>query len=77
MIKWFCDVCNLEIWHPENPVKVKAYRCGKSREDATVGWSEDDEILSVFCHAQCADLLERELRNAFIAAQELAVRNKS
>ena len=54
MIKWFCDMCGKEIEIPEHPVRIQASRCGKSRDDAEIGWSSDDEIGRLFCHARCA-----------------------
>jgi len=69
MIKWFCDICSLEITAPEHPVRVKAYRCGKNRDDADIGWGEEDVIFTSFCHKRCADRLETEVRNVFAAVK--------
>lgn len=65
MIKWFCDLCGLEILAPENPVRVRAYRCGKSRDDAEIGWGHDDTIASVFCHPKCSVELAERIQAAF------------
>lgn len=69
-IKWFCDVCQLEIVAPENPVRVKAYRCGKNRDDAEVGWGESYDIGSAWCHKACADDLERAVAATFADAMK-------
>lgn len=76
MIKWFCDVCSLEIVAPENPTNVRAYRCGKNRSDAAVGWGEDDDIMSLFCHSKCANVLEGEIKGAVDRAKR-AVKNNA
>jgi hypothetical protein len=76
MIKWFCDVCGEEIPEPENPVSVKAYRSGKSRLDAELGWGEPHDIIRAFCHKKCADALETELRSAFFNAKNIVGKEK-
>lgn len=64
MIKWFCDICGLEIESPHHPQRVKAYRCGKNRDDEEIGWGGTHDIISVFAHKQCANLLETEIKAA-------------
>jgi hypothetical protein len=75
MIKWFCDLCKLEIVAPEHPTNVRTSRCGKNREDADVGWGNDDNIFSVFAHKACADVLEVELKAARRRAEEMVINN--
>jgi hypothetical protein len=75
MIKWFCDICTLEIKAPEHPVCVRAYRCGKNRDNADVGWGHDTDIVAVFCHKACADVLETEIKSALNTAQRMARNN--
>lgn len=74
MIKWFCDLCGKEIEAPAHPVRVRAYRCGKNRDDVDVGWGEDHTITAGFYHEKCADVLETEL-NAGLRRAKLVVTN--
>ena len=62
MIKWFCDVCGLEIEAPQMPVRVAAYRSRKCRDDIDIGWGESDDIGKVWCHDKCADALEAKMK---------------
>lgn len=64
MIKWFCDLCGAEIVAPEHPVSVKAYRTGKNRDDAEIGWGESDYFVEMFCHANCAGALVTVIKAA-------------
>ena len=75
MIKWFCDICTSEIIAPEHPVRVRAYRCGKNRDDADVGWGHDDDVISVFAHKVCADALEVEIKAALSTAKRVVMNN--
>ncbi|MCR4301842.1 MAG: hypothetical protein NUV51_09550 [Sulfuricaulis sp.] len=75
MVKWFCDVCDLEIAPPMCPVQVATYQTTKGRTDPDIGWSESDDVLKVFCHAKCADVLELEIKGAFDNARRVVKNN--
>lgn len=64
MIKWFCDVCGNEIKAPDNPVLVRAYCCGKNRDHAEIGWGQESDIIDVFVHKTCADVLVIKIQAA-------------
>ena len=68
MVKWFCDICGLEIPTPLNLERVVAYRCVKNHDDADRGWGYGDDIVKVFCHKECADILQTELDDALVRA---------
>lgn len=74
MIKWFCDVCGDEILVDMLPIRVRAYRCVKGRDDPDVGWGHSVDIVNVFCHIKCADVLQNELEVATVRAR-IAARN--
>lgn len=76
MIKWFCDVCGKEIEAPEHPIRVNAYRCGKNRDDAEIGWGHDAKIIEAWVHKKCADTLESEIKGALDNAKRV-VRNNA
>lgn len=76
MIKWYCDICGNEIVKPDNPTNVSAHRSEKNRHDADFGWSGSDDIIAVFCHAKCADVLVGELKGALDVAKRV-VRNNA
>ena len=73
MIKWFCDICSLEI--TSTPTSVKAYHCLKSRDDADAGWGATDTIVAVMCHTKCADILQTEIRTALDTAKRVVKNN--
>jgi hypothetical protein len=76
MVKWFCDVCGLEIVAPAHPTCVAAYTCPKNREDSDFGWGESDDIIKVFCHDECAGILDAEIKGALDNAKRV-VRNNA
>lgn len=75
MIKWFCDVCGLEIVSPENPVHVSAHRAGKNRDHADAYWGESHDIIEVFAHKACADVLVSEIKGALATATRVVKNN--
>lgn len=75
MIKWFCDICGLEILAPEHPVHVSASHSGKNRDDAQYGWGESKDIIKVFCHKTCADTLTTEIELALEDAKRVVKNN--
>lgn len=73
MIKWFCDLCHLEILAPEHPTRIAAYSCRKNRSEVDSGWNESDDIIRVFCHEKCAGTLEKEIKSALDNANRIMI----